>query len=112
MTQCDVTHSRAMEDQASFASWGLHRAATNRKSTTMTKIALFASAALLATTLLAGTASVSPASAGSLDFLSNQNYMRCLQYFSIRAHGDAAAYDQGRRFCNRQYFPGRPGGQY
>ena len=57
---------------------------------------------------LAGSAQLSPAAAGSLglDWLSNDNYVRCLKYMKSLAHGDAAAYDRGRRACNRQYFPG------
>ena len=31
---------------------------------------------------------------------------------SSLAHGDAAAYDRGRRACNRQYYPGHPGYDY
>jgi hypothetical protein len=32
--------------------------------------------------------------------------VRCLKYMRSLSHGDAAAYDRGRRACNRQYYPG------
>lgn len=78
----------------------------------MTKLTFSAIAALVAVTTLVGSAQISPAAAGSLDWLGNDNYVRCLRYVSALAHGDAAAYDRGRRTCNRQYYPGRPGYDY
>jgi hypothetical protein len=78
----------------------------------MKKLALSAIAALVAVTALAGSAQISPAAAGGLDWLGNDNYVRCLKYVSGLAHGDAAAYDRGRRACNRQYYPGHPGYDY
>ena len=78
----------------------------------MTKLAFSAMAALVAVTTLVGSAQISPAAAGSLDWLGNDNYVRCLKYVSALAHGNAAAYDRGRRACNRQYYPGRPGYDY
>ncbi|WP_314952706.1 hypothetical protein [Bradyrhizobium cosmicum] len=78
----------------------------------MTKLTFSAIAALVAVTTLVGSAQISPAAAGSLDWLGNDNYVRCLKYVSALAHGDAAAYDRGRRTCNRQYYPGRPGYDY
>lgn len=78
----------------------------------MKKLALPAIAALVAITALAGSARISPAAAGGLDWLGNDNYVRCLKYVSGLAHGDAAAYDRGRRACNRQYYPGHPGYDY
>ncbi|MCJ9735095.1 MULTISPECIES: hypothetical protein [unclassified Bradyrhizobium] len=78
----------------------------------MRTIALSAIAALVAITTLAGSARLTPAAAGSLDWLGNDNYVRCLKYVSALAHGNAAAYDRGRRACNRQYYPGRPGYDY
>lgn len=78
----------------------------------MTKLAFSAIAALVAVTTLVGSAHISPAAAGSLDWLGNDNYVRCLKYVSALAHGDAAAYDRGRRTCNRQYYPGHPGYDY
>lgn len=78
----------------------------------MKMLALSASVALVAVTALVGSAQISPAAAGSLDWLGNDNYVRCLKYVSALAHGDAAAYDRGRRTCNRQYYPGRPGYDY
>jgi hypothetical protein len=78
----------------------------------MTKLAFSAMAALVAVTTLVGSAQISPAAAGSLDWLGNDNYVRCLKYVSSLAHGDAAAYDRGRRACNRQYYPGHPGYDY
>ena len=78
----------------------------------MRTIALSAIAALVAITTLAGSARLTPAAAGSLDWLGNDNYVRCLKYVSALAHGSAAAYDRGRRACNRQYYPGRPGYDY
>ena len=79
---------------------------------TNSRITLFAAATLVAIGALIGSAHVSPASAGGLDWLDNDGYMRCLQYVSGLAHGDAAAFDRGRRACNRQYFPNKPGVQY
>ena len=76
------------------------------------RIALATCAALVAVVTLAGSALISPAAAGSLDWLGNDNYVRCLKYVSGLAHGDAAAYDRGRRACNRQYYPGHPGYDY
>lgn len=78
----------------------------------MRTIALSAIVALVAITTLAGSARLTPAAAGSLDWLGNDNYVRCLKYVSALAHGNAAAYDRGRRACNRQYYPGRPGYDY
>ena len=76
------------------------------------RIALFAFAAAVTLGSLAGSAQVSPASALDLSWLSNDNYVRCLKYVSALAHGNEAAYDRGRRACNRQYYPGRPGYDY
>jgi len=78
------------------------------------RIALFAFAAIVGIGALVGSAQYSPASAGGLDlsWLSNDNYVRCLKYVSGLANGDEAAYDRGRRACNRQYFPNKPGVQY
>ena len=63
-----------------------------------------------------------PASAGSLDWLSNQKYVDCLKGISFLANWNNghpstqaekdAAYDRGRRYCNRQNFPNRPGTDY
>jgi hypothetical protein len=74
------------------------------------RIALFAVAAAVTLGSLAGSAH--PASALDLSWLSNDNYVRCLKYVSGLAHGDPAAYDRGRRTCNRTYYPGRPGYDY
>jgi hypothetical protein len=79
---------------------------------TISRITLFAAVTLVAIGALIGSARVSPASAGGLDWLSNDGYVRCLKYVSALAHGDDAAYDRGRRACNRQYYPNRPGTQY
>ncbi len=75
----------------------------------MKTITLSVCAALVAILTLAGSARLTPAAAGSLglDWLGNENYVRCLQYVSGLARGDAAAFDRGRRACNRQYYPGR-----
>ncbi len=71
------------------------------------RIALCAVAAVVAIGSLIGSAQYSPASAGGLDlsWLSNDNYVRCLKYVSGLANGDAAAYDRGRKACNKQYYP-------
>jgi hypothetical protein len=76
------------------------------------RFALFAFAAAVMLGSLASSAQLSPASALDLSWLSNDNYVRCLKYVSGLAHGNAAAYDRGRRTCNRQYYPGRPGYDY
>lgn len=81
----------------------------------MTKISLFAAAAVLAIGTLAG--SVSPSSAGSLSFLGNTGYMNCLSNSSIVANKQPAAqraamYDNLRRACNRGYYPNQRGVQY
>jgi hypothetical protein len=69
------------------------------------RIALFAAAAVVAIGSLIGSAQYSPASALDLSWLSNDNYVRCLKYVSGLANGDAAAYDRGRKACNKQYYP-------
>jgi len=79
---------------------------------TTSRTALLACAAIVGIGALVGSATYSPASAGGLDWLSNDNYVRCLKYVSGLAHGDAAAYDRGRRACNRQYYPNKPGVDY
>jgi len=79
---------------------------------TNSRIALFACATLVAIGSLIGSAHVSPAAADGLDWLSNDGYVRCLQYMSGLAHGDAAAFDGGRRICNKNYYPNKPGVQY
>jgi hypothetical protein len=76
------------------------------------RIALFAFAAIVGIGSLVGSAQYSPVSAGQLDWLSNDNYVRCLKYVSAISHGSDAAYDRGRRACNRQYYPGKPGYDY
>ena len=76
------------------------------------RIALFAFATIVTLGSLASSAQISPASALDLSWLSNDNYVRCLKYVSALAHGNEAAYDRGRRACNRQYYPGRPGYDY
>ena len=79
---------------------------------TTSRIAFLACAAAIGIGALVASANYSPATAGSLDWLGNDNYVRCLKYVSALAHGDPAAYDRGRRACNRQYYPNRPGVQY
>ena len=81
---------------------------------TTSRIALFACAAIIGISTLVGSAGYSPASAGGLDlsWLSNDNYVRCLKYVSGLANGDQAAYDRGRRACNRAYYPNKPGVDY
>jgi hypothetical protein len=80
--------------------------------TAMKTLILSACTALVAVAALAGSAQLSSASAGGLDWLGNDNYVRCLKYVSALSHGDNAAYDRGRRACNRQYYPGHPGYDY
>lgn len=74
-------------------------------------------AAAIAGGVLVGAAQHSPAAAGSLDWLGNDNYVRCLKYVSNLAKAYPpnqrdAAYDRGRRSCNRAHFPNRPGTDY
>jgi hypothetical protein len=76
------------------------------------RIALVAFAAIVGASSLVGSAQYFPASALDLGWLDNDNYVRCLKYVSALAHGSEAAYDRGRRACNRQYFPNKPGVQY
>lgn len=83
-----------------------------------------ARAGLIAASLIVGAALLSaPASAGNLDWLSNQKYVDCLKTMTFLAKWnnggprrsqaeEDAAYDRGRRYCNRQYFPNRPGTDY
>ncbi len=78
----------------------------------MRTITLSISSAVIAIVALAGSVQLTPAAAGSLDWLRNEDYVRCLKYVSGLSRGDAAAYDRGRRACNRQYYPGRPGNDY
>ena len=77
------------------------------------RIALFAFAAIVCLGTVVGSAQYSPASAGQWDWLSNKDYIACLNLF---ANGDflmpanatpaqrAAKHEQGRRYCNRQYY--------
>jgi hypothetical protein len=81
-------------------------------NTDMKTVTLSICSALIAVAALGGSAQLTPAAAGSLDWLGNDNYVRCLKYVSALSRGDAAAYDRGRRTCNRQYYPGRPGYDY
>lgn len=85
-------------------------------------IALFAFTAIVGNASLIGSAQYTPASAGNLDWLSNKQYVDCLKGMtflakwnngqpSTKAQKDAA-YDRGRRYCNRQYYPGKPGVDY
>lgn len=86
------------------------------------RIALFALATTLAVSSLIGSAQYAPASAGNLDWLSNQKYVDCLKGVSFLANWSNgrpstqaqkdAAYDRGRRYCNREHFPNRPGTDY
>ncbi|MDH2345109.1 MULTISPECIES: hypothetical protein [unclassified Bradyrhizobium] len=86
------------------------------------RIAAFALTAILAASSLAGSAQYAPASAGNLDWLSNQKYVDCLKGISFLSNWNNgqpstqaqkdAAYDRGRRYCNRQNFPNRPGTDY
>jgi hypothetical protein len=76
------------------------------------RIAVFAFAAIVGLGALAGSAQYSPASATDWSWLSNKDYVACLQLF---ANGDflmpknatpaerAAKHEQGRHYCNRQY---------
>jgi hypothetical protein len=74
------------------------------------RIALLAFAAILGLSTLAGSA---PASATDWSFLSNKPYMDCLKLFYtgdflIPANATPAQraekHEQGRRYCNRQYY--------
>ena len=77
------------------------------------RLARFALAAIVCLGTLAGTAQYSPASAGQWDWLSNKDYVACLNLF---ATGDflipagttpqqrAVKHEQGRRYCNRTYY--------
>jgi hypothetical protein len=76
------------------------------------RLSLLACTAVVAATTLFGSAHYSPASALDLSWVSNDNYVRCLKYVSGLAHGDPAAYDRGRRACNRQYYANKPGVDY
>ena len=71
------------------------------------RIALFAFATIVGLSSLVGSAQYSPASALDLSWLNNDNYVRCLKYVTALSNGSAAAYDQGRRACNKQYYPGK-----
>jgi hypothetical protein len=69
--------------------------------------------------------SLAPANAGQFDWLSNKGYTDCLKMMSWAAEGGGiwggkkrygaerdAAYDRGRRKCNRQYYPNHKGYDY
>jgi hypothetical protein len=87
------------------------------------RFALFAFAAMLGIGSLVGSTQTSQA--GSLDWLGNKDYVNCLKLMDGMSRGGAvwgspnrsgtereAAYDRGRRFCNRKFYPGRPGYDY
>jgi hypothetical protein len=86
------------------------------------RIALVAFAAIVGIGALAGSAHHSPAHAGGLDWLGNKKYVQCLQAMNFLAKynggrpqsaaGAEAAYDRGRRWCNKEHYPNRPGTQY
>jgi hypothetical protein len=79
---------------------------------TRSRLSLFVAATALALGALAGSASTTPAHATDWSWLSNDNYVRCLQYVRGLSHGDDAAYNRGRKACNRQYYPNKPGVDY
>ncbi len=79
---------------------------------TSSRTTLVACAALVTIGSLIGSAQCSPASATDWSWLSNDNYVRCLQYVRGISHGDEAAYNRGRKACNRQYYPNKPGVDY
>ena len=79
---------------------------------TITRISLFAAALTVAIGALSGSAATSPAHATDWSWLSNDNYVRCLKYVRSLSHGDDAAYNRGRKTCNRQYYPNKPGVDY
>lgn len=79
------------------------------------RIALFAAAAIIAVSALAG--STRPSAALDLGWVSNPGYVNCLQNghkvaMSYPPAQRAAIDDKLRRACNRGYYPNRPGGQY
>jgi hypothetical protein len=81
------------------------------------RIAHFAFAALVGIGSLVGSAQYSPVAAGSLDWLGNDNYVRCLKYMTALSKNhppgqQEAAYDRGRRHCNKIYYPNTPGAQH
>jgi hypothetical protein len=81
------------------------------------RMARFAFAALVGIGSLVGSAWYSPVAAGSLDWLGNDNYVRCLKYMSALSKNhppgqQEAAYDRGRRHCNKMYYPNTPGAQH
>ena len=77
------------------------------------RIALVAFAVIVGLGTLAGSAQYSPASAGQWDWMSNKNYVSCLQLFAsgnfqIPANASpaqrAALHEKGRHYCNRTYY--------
>ena len=77
------------------------------------RISLLAFAVIVGLGTLTGSAQYSPALAGQWDWLSNKDYVACLRLFSsgnflIPANATpeqrAAKHEQGRRYCNRQYY--------
>jgi hypothetical protein len=89
----------------------LHNAARTNGITKMksSRIALFAFAAIVG---LGTLGSPAPASATDWSWLSNKNYVHCLQLFStgnfqIPPNASpaqiAAKHEQGRLYCNKQY---------
>ncbi|MGJ5076951.1 hypothetical protein [Bradyrhizobium oligotrophicum] len=75
-------------------------------------VRLSAAVAIVAAAGLLASASASPASAG-WEWLGNKNYVNCLQLFytgnflmpaNASAAERAARHEQGRRYCNRQFY--------
>jgi|SRR6266702_6365038 len=95
----------------------VHRCITqpNNGTTKMksSRVSLLAFAAVVGLVTLTASANYSPASAGQFDWLSNKDYVHCLQLF---ATGDfltpanatsaqrAALHEKGRHYCNRTYY--------
>ena len=77
------------------------------------RISALALAAVIGLGTLVGSAQYSPASAGNWDWLSNKNYISCLQLFysgdflmpkNLTPAQRAAYHENGRRYCNRTYY--------
>ena len=78
----------------------------------MTSVRVALLAALVGLGAIAGSAQVSPASAGQYDYLSNKPYLDCLKLFYsgdfLAPRGQtpaqqAARREKGRQYCNRTY---------
>jgi hypothetical protein len=77
------------------------------------RVSLLIFAAIVGVGTLVGSSQYSTASAGQWDWLSNKDYVACLKLFysgdflipaNATPQQRAAKHEQGRRYCNRQFY--------